>query len=161
MTQQPMRRITAIAVAVSLAASASMLTAINTTAQPEIHKLGLGLESTGSACCLSVRLWNSPTSASELVLTASRNLFVTVRGIGKITSTDVVDGYMGAGLAMIFGSTRPIPPSPVRAVQLFMGVEFAVPLVPPQFTINLEGAIEMDIFENFSSYLGGGVHFNF
>jgi len=150
-----------MALSVLLAMTAVMMKPVTGIAQPEIYKLGLGLQNSGSACCLSVRLWNTENSATELTATASRNLFLTVRGLGKFSNNEVVDGYAGAGLAMIFGAAPPVPRSPVRALQLIMGLEIAVPLAPPQFTINLEGVVEADIYQNFDSYIGGGLHFYF
>jgi hypothetical protein len=138
---------------------ASLLAAPEILAQPS--STGIGIETTGAACCISIRHWTTFTTGSELLVAASRDLFITLRGLNRLGGTSQISGYAGAGITLAFGRTRPLPASLIQSFQILFGIEVAAPLIVPQFALNVEAAIEMDLQQDFFSHLGGGIHFYF
>ena len=104
------------------------------------QSLGLGIQSTGSACCLSFRFWG--TGALELDFDADRVLRLTARGLSKFLYSEFVDAYAGAGLTLILpplGSSS--PNFPVQVVQFPLGLEITLPFLT-RLAINIEAAVE-------------------
>ena len=125
------------------------------------RSIGLGLELTGSACCFSIRQWITDTRGFELVVEASGYLLLTPRLLNKFRDDNLIDGYTGVGLALMF-SLSPYTSlvSPIRGLQVLMGLEITLPLLP-QLALNLEAALEYHFGRGFTTFLGSGIHFYF
>jgi hypothetical protein len=125
-------------------------------------QIGLGLQATGSACCISIRVWTTDIRGLELVLNAEQLLFLTLRGLSKFTDNPTVNGYTGAGLTLVLGIPQPVTVPPIEALQFLVGVE-ATPIVPPlpQLGLDVEAALEFQLNRGFFTSLGAGFHLYF
>lgn len=123
-------------------------------------EFGIGLQATGSACCISLRQWTAEGRGLELTFMADRLLMLGLRGMSKFADTDVLDPYTGAGVNLVFGPrlSRGIP---LTSLQFLLGLEAGLPFMPPQLTINVEAALEFELDREFYTYVGGGLHFYF
>ena len=142
-----------------LSALSIMMQSAEALAQPV--STGIGIETTGAACCISIRHWTTLTTGTEILVAASRDLFVTIRGLNRLGGSSQLDGYAGAGITLAFGRSRPLNASIIQSFQFLFGIEVAAPLIVPQFALNVEAAIEMDLQQDFFSHIGGGIHFYF
>lgn len=86
-------------------------------------QIGLGLESAGSTCCISIRVWTTDLRGLELVVNAEQLLFLTVRGLSRFTDNPTVNGYTGAGLTLVLGIPQPVAVSPIETLQFLVGAE--------------------------------------
>jgi len=143
---------------VSLQASAQEL------ARPEepVGTFGFGLESTGSACCISVRFWLGEERGSEMVLNAyDTHLFITLRGLQTLIKIEPVTAYAGVGLTLRLGDLVAASPfSAFMAMQGFVALETPVPFYEALIA-NLETSLEIRPPFGFSTAIGIGVHFYF
>lgn len=123
-------------------------------------KFGIGLQATGSACCISMRQWSSSGRGLELTFMADRLLMVGLRGMSKFAEADLLDPYTGAGINVVFGP-RLSQGIPLTSLQFLLGLEVGLPFLPPQLAINFEAALEFELDREFFTYIGGGLHFYF
>ena len=124
------------------------------------HDLGIGVQNSGAACCISIRAWTTPTGGIELDLAANRLLFLTTRGLTKFVDSSIVDAYGGAGLVFVFSPLRSTSRFPIDALQLLLGLEITVPFMPA-FAINTEGVLEFEPEREFFTTIGVGIHYYF
>jgi len=127
-----------------------------------VGTFGFGLESSGSACCISVRFWVENDRGSEMVISAfDTNLFVTLRGLQAVGRIDPVTAYTGLGMTLRFGDIVAIDPfSAFMAVQGFIALETPFPFYEALMA-NIEASVEIRPQLGFSTSLGMGVHFYF
>lgn len=130
--------------------------------QPQAGIFGFGLESSGSACCLSVRFWVEGARGSEMVLNAlDDNLFVTLRGLQGLFLFEPITLYAGLGMTLRFGQMVAVDPfSAFMAMQGFVALETPIPFYE-MLIGNIEAAVEMRPWLGFSGVLGLGIHVYF
>lgn len=128
----------------------------------ELGTFGFGLESTGSACCISIRFWVAEERGSEMVLNAyDTHLFVTLRGMQTVARFDPVSAYTGVGMTLRFGDIVAVNPfSAFMAMQGFIALEAKVPFYE-SLTANIEASVEIRPPFGFATALGIGIHFYF
>ena len=152
--------------AMALSAAVIAITPPASAQQTETHELlgaaefGLGLQASGSACCISMRQWTDAGRGLELTFMADRVLMLGLRGMSQFADTEALDPYAGAGINLIFGP-RVSPGIPLTSLQFLLGLDVGLPFLPPQLAINFEAALEFELDREFYSYIGGGVHFYF
>lgn len=135
-------------------------------AQPETGAVldsadfGIGLQATGSACCISMRQWTPEGRGLELTFMADRLLTVGLRGMSTFADTDGLDPYTGAGINLIFGP-RTGQGIPLTSLQFVLGLDIGLPFLPPQLAVNVEAALEFEMDREFYAYIGGGLHVYF
>ena len=130
--------------------------------QQPIGTFGFGLESSGSACCLSVRFWLGDERGSEMVLGALDNhLFITLRGLQGLAIFKPITLYAGLGMTLRFGQIVAVDPfSAFMAMQGFVALETPIPFYE-MLIGNVEAAVEVRPSLGFSGALGLGVHYYF
>lgn len=131
-------------------------------AQDTVGTFGFGLESTGSACCISVRFWLADDRGSEMVINAyDTHLFVTVRGLQAVARLEPFTAYAGVGLTLRFGDLVVISPfSAFMSYQGFVAVSSPLPFFQ-NVTGNIEASVEARPRLGFSTSLGLGLHVYF
>ena len=132
------------------------------TEQQQAGTFGFGLESSGSACCLSVRFWLGDERGSEMVLNALDNhLFITLRGMQGLALFKPITLYAGLGMTLRFGQIVAVDPfSAFLAMQAFVALETPIPFYE-MLIGNVEASVEVRPSLGFSGALGVGVHFYF
>jgi len=132
------------------------------TSTNELGTFGFGLESTGSACCISIRFWVAEERGSEMVLNAyDTHLFVTLRGLQTIARFNPVTAYTGVGMTLRFGDIVVANPfSAFMAMQAFIALETKIPFYE-SLSANIEASVEIRPPFGFATAIGIGVHFYF
>lgn len=123
---------------------------------------GIGLESSGSACCVSVRFWLGDERGSEMVLNALDNhLFITLRGLQGLALFEPITLYAGLGMTLRFGQIVAVNPfSAFMAMQGLIALEAPIPFYE-MLIGNVEATVEVRPSLGFSGALGVGLHFYF
>gem|GEM_PF-4312274 len=154
-------RLAAVGLAVALLWS-GVVWAQAPTSDDNLGTFGFGLESTGSACCLSVRFWVGGERGSEMVLNAyDTHVFVTLRGLQALGRLWQLEAYTGMGMTLRFGQiTVPSPLGLLMAVQGFVALEYPFPFYEALLG-NVEASLELHPNFGFSATLGLGMHVYF
>lgn len=147
-----------ISTAVVLALSCAITTSV-IVESAQARSLGLGIQSTGSACCISLRFVG--TGTLELDFDADRLLFVTARGLSTFWSSEFVELYAGAGVTLALPMGSSSPSFPLQVLQFPFGLEVTLPFLT-QFAVNIEAALEYNLASHvFTTVTGAGIHFYF
>ena len=159
---QHLARLACLAALLALVAAPAAWAARSDDPLDSVGTFGVGLESTGSACCISVRFWLADDRGSEMVLNAyDTHLFVTVRGLQAVGRLAPFTAYAGMGLTLRFGDLIVVSPfSAFLSYQGFIAVASPLPFLDNVMG-NVEASVEVRPRLGFASSLGVGLHVYF